>query len=61
VDGTNRITATGRMYEGYRPLDPRFNGVLESIGARAIQTAFIRQVAPIVEAVQLHWLELPHS
>jgi hypothetical protein len=61
TDGSNRITATGRMYAGYKPEDPALNAVLEAIGSKAIQGAFIRQVSPLVEAVERHWLDLPRS
>lgn len=60
-DGTPRITATGRMYAGELPQDPNLNPVLESIGAKAIQGAFIRQVSPMIDAVARHWADLPPS
>jgi hypothetical protein len=53
--GAARITATGRMYAGYKPEDPALNPLMEAIGAKAIQGAFIRQVSPIVDAVERHW------
>ncbi len=53
--GEPRITATGRMYAGFKPEDPALNPLMESIGAKAIQGAFIRQVSPIVDAVERHW------
>lgn len=56
-----RITATGRMYAGELPEDPALNPLMESIGAKAIQSAFIRQVSPIVDAVEKHWLDLPRG
>jgi hypothetical protein len=61
-DGSPRITATGRMYAGFKPEDPALNPIMESIGAKAIQGAFIRQVSPIVDAVERHWaVDLPRG
>lgn len=53
-----RVTAQGKMYAGYLPEDPSKNAMAESIGSKAIQGAFIRQVAPIVDAVEAHWVDL---
>lgn len=58
-DGTPRISATGRMYAGYKPEDPELNAFTEAIGAKALQGAFFRQVPAVLEAVQQHWTTLP--
>lgn len=52
------VSAVGSMYAGYKPEDPELDRLMESIGNRAIQGAFLRQVAPILAAVEAHWLEL---
>jgi hypothetical protein len=58
VNGVQRIDATGKMYAGFLPEDPALNGMMESIGAKAIQVAFFKQVEPILDAVVRHWGEL---
>ncbi|MEQ1570352.1 MAG: hypothetical protein ABMA64_32255 [Myxococcota bacterium] len=57
-DGSNRVSAVGRMYAGYKPEDPRFNPVSEAIGTKALQTAFIKQVSAVLVAVQQHWTQV---
>ncbi|MEZ4238977.1 MAG: hypothetical protein R3F59_23055 [Myxococcota bacterium] len=54
-DGSTLIRATGRMYEGFKPQDPDKSAISEAIGSRALQTAFIKQVSPILTAVQARW------
>jgi hypothetical protein len=54
-DGSHQISATGRMYAGYKPEDPALNPLNEAIGAKAMQGAFIKQVSAVVEAVESHW------
>jgi hypothetical protein len=49
------LTAIGYLYEGDLPIDPTKNSVAESIAANAIQTAFIKQVEPLVTAVNDLW------
>jgi hypothetical protein len=56
--GEARVSAVGRMYEGFLPEDPDRDGLMESIGSKAIQGAFLRQVEPILTAVEAHWREL---
>lgn len=58
VDGAHKIAAEGRMYAGPLPQDPRLNALNEAIGAKALQTAFIRQVSPVLDAVERRWAEL---
>lgn len=60
-DGKQKVAAVGRMYAGFKPEDPELNAFLEAIGSKAIQGAFLRQVDPILEAVEAHWQDLPHS
>lgn len=57
-DGSHQISATGRMYAGYKPEDPALNPISEAIGAKAMQGAFIKQVSPIIRAVESHWKDL---
>jgi hypothetical protein len=54
-DGDIVIRAVGRMYAGFKPQDPEKPALSEAIGSRALQSAFIKQVSPILTAVQLHW------
>ena len=53
--GAAALTATGNLYEGDLPIDPTKNSMAESIAANAIQTAFIKQVEPLVTAVNDLW------
>jgi len=53
--GAAEVTAIGNLFEGYLPIDPDKNGTAESIAANAIQTAFIKQVEPMVDAVKAVW------
>jgi hypothetical protein len=55
ADGAHQISATGRMYAGYKPEDPALNALNEAIGAKAMQGAFIKQVSAVVAAVESHW------
>jgi hypothetical protein len=59
-EGTSsrKIRAVGRMYAGFKPEDATKNPITETIGSKAIQGAFIRQVTPIVDAVEAHWSDL---
>jgi hypothetical protein len=57
-DGSHQISATGRMYAGYKPEDPALNALNEAIGAKALQGAFMKQVSAVVEAVESHWKDL---
>lgn len=61
ANGKQRVSATGKMYAGYKPEDPELNALMENIGSKAIQGAFLRQVDPILDAVEAHWLDLPHT
>ncbi len=56
--GAAEITATGSLFEGDLPIDPNKNGTAESIAAKAIQTAFIKQVEPMVDAVNEVWKKM---
>ena len=58
-NGASNLKATGSLYEGYLPIDPSKSGTAEKIAATAIQTAFLKQVEPMVDAVQDLWKELP--
>jgi len=54
-DGTVYIDATGSLYEGYLPRDPALNAFNENVGAKALQTAFLKQVPAVFDAVEHHW------
>ncbi len=54
-DGTVAVHAVGRMYEGFLPQDPDLNALGEAIGAKVLQTAFLKQVAAVFSAVEAHW------
>ncbi len=56
--GRPQIEAVGRMYAGYLPEDPSLNALSESIGAKAFQGAFIKQVPAMLSAVESHWTTL---
>lgn len=56
--GHPKIEATGRMFAGYLPEDPGLNAISESIGAKAFQGAFIKQVPAMLSAVEAHWASL---
>jgi hypothetical protein len=50
-----KLTAVGNLYEGYLPIDPDKPEFGEKVAANAIQTAFIKQVDPLVDAVNDLW------
>lgn len=54
-DGSLWLDARGELFEGHLPRDPKLNAFEENIGARALQTAFIRQVPAVFEAVEHTW------
>ncbi|HHO53389.1 MAG TPA: hypothetical protein ENK18_21590 [Deltaproteobacteria bacterium] len=56
--GHQQIEAVGRLFAGYLPEDPSLNALSESIGARALQGAFIKQVPAMLSAVEAHWATL---
>ena len=58
VDGTVVIDATGSLFEGVLPRDPNLNGFNENIGARALQSAFLKQVPAVFEAVENYWTQV---
>ncbi len=60
-DGEALILATGRMYAGALPIDPSLNTLKEHIGAKALQSAFIKQVPAVFSAVESHWSDQPHQ
>jgi hypothetical protein len=55
ADGEIVLRATGRMYEGFNAQDPEKPALSEAIGRKALQSAFMKQVTPILTAVQVHW------
>jgi hypothetical protein len=56
-DGAIKIDVTGALYEGDLPRDPSLNAFNESIGANALQTAFLKQVPAVFDAVVFYWAE----
>jgi hypothetical protein len=54
-DGTIFIDAVGALYAGPLPRDPKLNAFNENIGAKALQTAFLKQVPAVFDAVETHW------
>ena len=54
-DGEFVVAAHGEMFEGHLPQDPELNALHESIGAKALQTAFMRQVPAVLVAVESIW------
>lgn len=56
-DGTLYVDTRGALYEGHLPRDPDLNAFEENIGAKAIQTAFLKQVPAVFEAVEAHWAD----
>ena len=56
-DGELFIDATGALYEGRLPRDPELNAFEENIGAKALQTAFLKQVPAVFDAVERSWEE----
>lgn len=59
ADGVLYIDATGDLYEGPLPRDPALNALNENLGAKAIQTAFIKQVPAVFAAVERTWAAAP--
>ncbi len=57
--GQTVVNVVGKMYEGYLPQDPDLNHINEAIGAKALQSAFIKQVPAVFAAVEAHWQTLP--
>lgn len=53
-----KLTAVGNLYEGYLPIDPDKPEFGEKVAANAIQTAFIKQVEPLVDAVHDLWADM---
>lgn len=53
-----KLTAVGNLYEGYLPIDPDKPEFGEKVAANAIQTAFIKQVEPLVDAVNDLWNDI---
>ena len=60
-DGQVTIDATGEMYAGHLPRDPDLNAFEENIGAKALQTAFIKQVPAVFDAVEETWADRPEA
>ena len=55
ADGVTVLHTVGRMYAGYKPEDPELSALKEAVGARALETAFIKQVPAVLDAVEQHW------
>jgi len=60
-DGRVHIDAIGSLYEGHTPRDPDLNAFNENIGAKALQTAFLKQVPAVFEAVEHYWVAVNTS
>ena len=54
-EGALYIDTTGALFEGPLPRDPELNALHESIGATALQKAFLRQVPAVFDAVRETW------
>jgi len=55
AEGLVYIDARGELFEGHTPRDPDLNAFNENVGAKALQTAFLKQVPAVFEAVEQSW------